>query len=518
MFPQIGRFTAMVVACGLVLGAAPAEAREVMAVDGSRTAVSDDPLAPPRTGSDLGREPRAGRGRPPAAAVAGASRARGAGAPARVAKRRRRSRGPRAVHRALRLARAKRRISPGRARAYRRIYSLARSRRARLRGARRRELGSVIATLESIALRRALTASRMPALFLILRRNAEFWPRSPFPAHRGLVTFRGSKLLFEYYAGHGLQLQPLVNFKKANVMHGACVKKTGPCDPGGLRRLLREMVRTSSRRGGFRTWEYYFEFGGGRPPWMSGMAQATGVQAFARASQLLREPGWRRYAEEAFPAFETAPPVGVAARGPLGGTHYLQYSFAPRLFIINAFLQAVLGLYDYAEITGDATARRLFERAEPEARAELPRNDTGDWSTYSFAGRESTREYHELLRELAAGLCSRLRLDVYCETAARFRRYAVEPAKLELLGPATAVKGAKTQVRFSLSKLSAVQITITRDGMEALDRTATFRRGIGSFAFEPRAAGSYDVRLAAKELRTGRELRTRVSGEIESLD
>ena len=74
----------------------------------------------------------------------------------------------------------------------------------------------------------------MPALFLILERNRQYWPRKPFPRDRDRVTFRGSELLFEYYAGNGLQLQPLVNFKQANLMHGACVKDTGePCDRAG---------------------------------------------------------------------------------------------------------------------------------------------------------------------------------------------------------------------------------------------------------------------------------------------
>ena len=92
-----------------------------------------------------------------------------------------------------------------------------------------------------------------------------------------------------------------------------------------------------------------------------------------------------------------------------------------------------------------------------------------------------------------------------------------EPAELELLGPETATKGQATSVRFSLSKLSAVQITITREGKMAMDRTATFRRGTRAFTFKPGATGTYSVRLAAKELRTGRGLRTRTSGEIESL-
>ena len=500
MSQQTARFAVGLITCFALLGAAPAQARDVLVVDGPRATQTDDPFVPERVGSDLGREPRAGR-----------SGARSASASAVT------SRGRRAVLGALRRARSKGLISRARYRSHTRIYALARSRHRRLGGTRRTELGSVIATLERVAQAGQLTAARMPALFLILRRNAEFWPRSAFPADRGVIQFRGSELLFEYYSGHGLQLQPLVNFKKANLMHGACVKDTGPCEPAGLRRLLGEMVATSARRGRFRAWEYYFEFGGGNPPWMSGMAQATGIQAFGRAAQLLREPRWQRYAGEAMGAFTTPPPTGVATTGPGGGPHYLQYSFAPRLFIFNAFLQSVIGLYDYSELTGDATARRLFARAEPEARREVPLSDTGDWSRYSFAGAESTSEYHELLREFLASLCSRLRRDVYCSAAKRYARYTTEPAELRLLGPGTATRGEATQVRFSLSKLSAVQLTITRRGKTVYDRVVTFRRGTGSFAWTPRATGVHRVRLAAKELRTGKELRSYESGEVESL-
>lgn len=500
MCPQTRRFVVAAVACLALCGATPAQARDVLVVDGSKTRLVDDPFVPDRPGSDLGREPRTG----------GASTATATSAAPR-------SRGRRAVLRALRTARRGGAITRGSYSAWTRTYSLARQRHRRLRGARRYELGSVIATLERIAITRQLTAARMPALFLILRRNTEFWLRSSFPADRGVIQFRGSQLLFEYYAGQGLQLQPLVNFKKANLMHGACVKDTGPCDTRGLRGLLSEMVKTSSRRGDFRAWEYYFAFGGGSPPWISGMAQATGIQAFGRAAELLGEPRWRDYARESFGAFGTPPPVGVAARGPAGGTHYLQYSFAPRLFIFNAFLQSVIGLYDYAELTGDPIARRLYARAEPEARREVALSDTGDWSRYSFAGAESSAEYHELLREFLLSLCSRLRRDAYCDAARRYRLYTTEPAELDLLGPTTATRGRATSVLFSLSKLSAVQLTITREGKTVYDRVATFPRGTGSFAFKPRATGIFRVRLAAKELRTGRELRTYETGELESL-
>ncbi len=105
---------------------------------------------------------------------------------------------------------------------------------------------------------------------------------------------------------------------------------------------------------------------------------------------------------------------------------------------------------------------------------------------------------------------------MYCDAADRFALYAVEPPELELLGPELVTRGEGTRVRFSLSKLSAVQVTITRDGRTALDRLATFRRGEGYFSWRPRAAGVYSIRLAAKELRTGRGLRASVSGQVGS--
>ena len=427
-------------------------------------------------------------------------------------------RGEKAVMKTLRKAVRRKRISRRSYNRYRKLYSRTRKTRKRLKGARGRELGAVIRALDRIALRKSLTVSRMPALFLILDRNRQFWPRKPFPRNRDRVTFRGSELVFEYYAGKGLQLQPLANFKKANLMHGACVKPAGePCNRAGLAKLLREMVKTSSRRGPFRAWEYYFSFGGGAPPWMSGMAQATGIQAFARASQLLGDPRWLNYARDAFGAFQTPPPTGVATTGPFTGTHYLQYSFAPRLFIFNAFLQSAIGLYDYSKVTGDPTAQQLFARAEPEARREVPASDTGDWSLYSFRGRESTMEYHELLREFMASMCNRVKAPEYCSAASRYRGYMTDPAELVFTGPATAVKGQETQVTFTVSKLSAVEITITIDGRTSLNKVATFRRGAGSFAWKPGGTGIYAVRLAAKELRTGQGLRTRTSGEIESL-
>jgi D-glucuronyl C5-epimerase C-terminus len=54
------------------------------------------------------------------------------------------------------------------------------------------------------------------------------------------------------------------------------------------------MIGLGSGRGTFTAWEYFFAFEGGAPPWMSGMAQGTGIQALSRAYALT---GVTRYSD-----------------------------------------------------------------------------------------------------------------------------------------------------------------------------------------------------------------------------
>ena len=151
-----------------------------------------------------------------------------------------------------------------------------------------------------------------------------------FYRRNGMFNLRYGRLLWRYlwrrfltpagwrwetdgpvFFGRGLQLHPLSTFKKANLMHGACERGERTCDKAGLRRLLDEMEGLAVRRSRrFIAWEYAFSFGGGYPPWMSGMAQATGIQALARGAQLLNEPHYVDVARRGLGAFETPPPTG----------------------------------------------------------------------------------------------------------------------------------------------------------------------------------------------------------------
>jgi hypothetical protein len=488
------RRTALAAAALAAVLAAPAQAGVVVEVDGSHAQRVFDPAVPTRAEIQL----VAPGGRRAAAASAAGVRARASS-----------KRGRRAVYRALRRERRKRHISKRDYRRWRTTYVRSIRTLRRLRGARRTQLRYVLTSVESLALRRRLGRTRMPVAFLQLERNRQYWPRKPYPAPGDQVSFRGSEILFQYFAGEGLQLHPLSTFKKANHLHGFCERGEPTCDEAALRRILDEMTELAVKRGRrFIAWEYLFWFGGGTPPWMSGMAQATGIQALGRAAALLGEPKYAETARRALGAFDARPPTGVRTTGPRGGTHYLQYSFAPRLYIFNAFLQSLIGLYDFDRVVGDERAARLFERAEPEARREVPLSDVGDWSLYNYAGHESNRDYHELLREFLQSMCTRRLGELYCEYAEKYRGYQVDPPEVTYEGPLTATEDRPAALRFQISKLSAVQVTVRRpDGRVVFDRLGTFRRGGGAFTWTPRGPATFTVRVAAKELRTGLEKR-----------
>jgi hypothetical protein len=495
-----------IAALAALVTAAPAQAGQVIVVDGNHAQRVEDPAVPTRAEAALAMP----SGAP---AVASAARARASARRSRAASRR----GRNAVYAALRKELRRKRIARADYHRWRASYVRSVRTLRRLRGARATQLHYVLTSVESLALRRRLGASRMPVAFLQLERNRQYWPRMPYPAPGDQVSFRGSQILFQYFAGEGLQLHPLSTFKKANHLQGFCERKEPTCDEAALRRILDEMTALAVKRGrGFIAWEYLFYFGGGTPPWMSGMAQATGIQALGRAATLLNEPKYIETARQALGAFETAPPTGVRTTGPRGGVHYLQYSFAPRLFIFNAFLQSLIGLHDFGQLANDDRARTLFRDAEPEARAEVPLSDVGDWSLYNYAGHESSGDYHELLREFLQSMCTRRLGALYCDYASRYRGYQVDPPDLTWEGPAIATEDEPAAIRFNVSKLSAIEVKVTNPhGKVTFSRLAIFRRGEGWFTWTPRGPGVFTVSVAAKELRTGLGKKDRDGGEIQ---
>lgn len=363
---------------------------------------------------------------------------------------------------------------------------------SRLSGTRSTELYGVLTTMHRMALAGELTPTRLPALFLTLAQNRQWWSTGPLLSSGQRVQFAGSQLVWEYYPGQGIQLQALGSFGEADGFYTG-----GPSHYPQLRQLLSELLPLAVNRAGGLAWEYYFSFDGGRPPWVSAMAQGTALEALTRAYQAFHDPSYLATAAQTLPLFSAAPPAGVRIATPLGA-RYLQYSFS-RVSIINAFLQSLIGLYDYAHSSGDAVAEQLFNDGNAEALAEVPYFNTGAWSLYQ-PGAEDTLSYHQLVTGFLQELCSRTEATAYCTTAQAFHKDMSTPPALTL-GTHRSQVGVVTEVHFWLAKESHVGIVEVFNGTQIFGTSATF--GYGSHGFgipTPRRPGTYTVRLAATDL------------------
>jgi hypothetical protein len=404
------------------------------------------------------------------------------------------------------------------AESYKNAYDQARATLKKLHGTRRTELRAVIANVDALASRRQFLPSRLTAEFLTLQRNRAWWAAQPIPYAGERKTFPPSQVVWQFYPGQGWQIQWLGTFGKANALWMVRTRD------GDLKRLLDEVLGLATQRAGGIAFEYLFTFDGGRPPWVSGLAQGTALSALSRGAVRLKDTKYFDAARTALGIFKVLPPAGVAVKTS-AGTNYLQYSFAPDLTIANGFAQALNGLHDFATLANDADGRTLFSAGEAELRHALPAFDTGAWSLYSRPGAESDLGYHRVLRDFLTGLCDRLKDDrtrghlaqveappggtttavpdpkIYCDTAADFTADLHTKPKLAITPPPKPLRAKRdAHVAYTLDKVSTVTITATRRGKVVLQRTARLGRGRHAISLKPSQAGPLVLRVAATDL------------------
>jgi D-glucuronyl C5-epimerase C-terminus len=431
-------------------------------------------------------------------------------------------------------------ITPAAAAQYAAAYVAAKRSLGRLRGTRRTELGAVLANVQAIAAAGQFIPSRLPALFLTLERNRQWWTTEPLLSNGVRVSIPGSKLVWEYYAGQGIEIQWLATFGEANGYY------LSGHENANLRQLLGEVLPLATSRAGGIAWEYLFRFDGGPPPWTSGLSQGTALQVFARAWSRFKEPAYLAAAQAALGIFRTSPRAGVRVTTP-AGANYAEYTYAPGDRILNGFIQAVVGLYDYTSITKDPVGLALFEAGDAEARAEVPRYDTGAWSRYDQFT-ESNLNYHELLTEFLQHLCERTRKgppiaqappsgtptqtgasagpqgspatggatasavrsgssapspipgdSIYCTTAEHFTADLRTPPVIALLTRSLA-GGTRAGVQMSLSKVSTVRMVVRQGGRIVWTNSATVERGRPRLLWlTPAKGGTFTITLSATD-------------------
>jgi hypothetical protein len=131
-------------------------------------------------------------------------------------------------------------------------------------------------------------------------------------------------------------------------------------------------------------WEYRETL---KAPWYSALAQGQGISLLVRAH---KESGDARYLHAAQSALESfhVPMAGggVAFTDDGGDLWFEEYIVSPPTHILNGFIWASWGIYDYFLATGDSSARELFSRAVQTMLRNLDRYDLGFWSLYEQSG------------------------------------------------------------------------------------------------------------------------------------
>jgi hypothetical protein len=176
-------------------------------------------------------------------------------------------------------------------------------------------------------------------------------------------------------------------------------------------------------------WEYRDTL---RAPWYSGLAQGQGISLLLRAHRATGETRYAEAARKAFASFQC--PVsrgGVTFTDEQGSVWFEEYLVDPPTHILNGFLWAAWGVYDYALAAGDSQARELFTQAVETLRRNLPRYDTGFWSLYEQSGTRlkmlASPFYHQL-HILQLRVMHRLTGEAFfAEYADRWERYARNP-------------------------------------------------------------------------------------------
>ena len=159
--------------------------------------------------------------------------------------------------------------------------------------------------------------------------------------------------MYAYYPGHGLVLHPLFNWVEAN-------RHWFAHDYAGMQRQIDALGALAvPQRGGWLTWEYDFDYGTGRAPWRSAMAQGVALQALARAWKATGNRTDLALARAVLPGLTRSEDIGglrlsgarprsrATSRPPRAAPGGRSTPFDPGMRVLNADMQVVISLLSY---------------------------------------------------------------------------------------------------------------------------------------------------------------------------
>jgi heparosan-N-sulfate-glucuronate 5-epimerase len=178
-------------------------------------------------------------------------------------------------------------------------------------------------------------------------------------------------------------------------------------------------------------WEYRSPL---KAPWYSALAQGQGISLLVRAYRETGDAAYLEAAERAFNSFlKSTREGGVTFTDTRGNLWFEEYIVSPPTHILNGFIWAAWGVYDYFLATHSCAARDLFAQAVLTLRENLDRYDLGFWSLYERSGTllpmVASPFYHRLHVVQLRGMYRLTGDEVFARFADKWEAYAHSRAK-----------------------------------------------------------------------------------------
>jgi heparosan-N-sulfate-glucuronate 5-epimerase len=207
--------------------------------------------------------------------------------------------------------------------------------------------------------------------------------------HCGPFDSHGIPLL-DYRDGIGVQYNPIAIAQWGLGNYNRFLR-TGDLD--ARHRFLRAgdwlCDRLEQNSFGIHVWNHHFDWEylqTLKAPWYSGLAQGQGISLLVRAHA---ESGDRKYLNTATLALASfladVASGGVSFRDSEKNVWFEEYLVSPPTHILNGFIWAAWGVYDYFLATGSRDAIGLFGAAIKTLEGNLSRYDLGFWSRYELS-------------------------------------------------------------------------------------------------------------------------------------
>jgi len=197
--------------------------------------------------------------------------------------------------------------------------------------------------------------------------------------------------LLNYHGAVGLRYNPIA-IAQYGLGNYNLFRRTG--DPERRRKFLSVadwlVAHLERNPAGLWVWNHHFDWEYRTPlkaPWYSALAQGQGISALVRAHRETEKPAYLESAQRALETFlKGIDQGGVTWVDGEGYTWFEETIVDPPTHILNGFMWAAWGVYDYFLHTRDQAAKRLFAEAVRTLKANLHRFDVRFWSLYEQSG------------------------------------------------------------------------------------------------------------------------------------